>query len=296
MKSLPALLICLILAAPIARAAPPPASAAGWVFHEASSAYGIRDSWERSVQLNADGSYLYLKYAIGTAFNLSAAYAPFLAVPPAGGSYRYTVNPDSTATLTLNDPAGNNLSWILTFSSASAGTLVSAPIGLDGSSLEQGTFFVTAIGAAATVPMSNVSLRGTVGANHPLIAGFVVPGADSRELLIRVVGPGLIPFGIADAWAQPSFQLYQAGNLYRPAEPIYPNWSAIPPTIGSPPPNPTAAFVSIFNLVGAFALPLGSNDSAAVVRLPPGAYTVMAVTAGAGDPGGEALIEVYALP
>jgi len=39
----------------------------------------------------------------------------------------------------------------------------------------------------------------------------------------------------------------------------------------------------------------GSKDAADVVRLAPGIYTVVA-SAGAGDAGGEALIEVYTLP
>jgi len=48
-----------------------------------------------------------------------------------------------------------------------------------------------------------------------------------------------------------------------------------------------AAFTQTY----AFALPAGSRDAAAVVRLPPGGYTVQAT--GVGNTTGNVLVEVY---
>ena len=39
-----------------------------------------------------------------------------------------------------------------------------------------------------------------------------------------------------------------------------------------------------------------AGDSATVMRFLPGSYTAVAATAGSGDPGGDALIEIYAMP
>src|SRR5262249_44785537 len=124
-----------------------------------------------------------------------------------------------------------------------------------------------------------------------------VPGSQVRELLIRVVGPSLAPFGVAGAWADPDFQLCQGTTpVSRDSSSVsnqhhYNDWSQLDGHSA----DTATAFNNIFNYVGAFPLLSDSKDSADVVRLSPGAYTVVAAT-GAGDPGGEALIEVYALP
>jgi len=54
------------------------------------------------------------------------------------------------------------------------------------------------------------------------------------------------------------------------------------------------ATAQLMNLVGAFALPVGSADCALVVTLPPGTYTVQ--VSGVGATTGVALVEVYDLP
>ena len=48
--------------------------------------------------------------------------------------------------------------------------------------------------------------------------------------------------------------------------------------------------------VGAFPLPASSRDSARVVNLAPGAYTVLVESAVPGNAGGTVLIEIYDLP
>ena len=53
----------------------------------------------------------------------------------------------------------------------------------------------------------------------------------------------------------------------------------------------TAALQAAFTQTNDFALPLNSRDAAAIVRLPPGGYTIQIT--GVGDTTGNVLVEVY---
>jgi hypothetical protein len=136
-------------------------------------------------------------------------------------------------------------------------------------------------------------MRGQVSPGHPLIVGLVIPGTQEREVLIRAVGPSLAPFGVSGVWADPDFQFFQGGVHVKPKEAHYGDWSVQPSSGGLP--SAVAGFQKIFAYLGAFPLLAGSKDAADVVRLAPGIYTIVAST-GAGDAGGEALLEVYPLP
>jgi hypothetical protein len=165
-------------------------------------------------------------------------------------------------------------------------------------------------------PAANVSLRGRVTAGQPLIVGFVVPGtrlpeglersaadAVARDILIRVVGPSLTQFGIARVWADPDFQIFRDNVRAPNRQWHYPDWSTFTnryspdnlPVDTRPNPDGVAAFRKIFSYLGAFPLLDNSKDAADVVRLGPGAYTIVCDPAN-GDAGGEVLIEVYFLP
>ena len=105
-----------------------------------------------------------------------------------------------------------------------------------------------------------------------------------REVLIRVVGPSLASFGVTGVWSDPDFALYRETTPAQVNEGHYANG-----------PGGNSGFQKIFTVVGAFPLLPGSKDAADIVRLDPGAYTIVC-NPSAGDPGGEALIEVYFLP
>jgi hypothetical protein len=98
---------------------------------------------------------------------------------------------------------------------------------------------------------------------------------------------------VSGVWADPDFQLYQGPAPANPKEVHDGHWSVQPFSGGLP--SAAAGFQKIFDYLGAFPLLAGSKDAADVLRLAPGAYTVVA-SAGAGDAGGEALLEVYTLP
>lgn len=131
----------------------------------------------------------------------------------------------------------------------------------------------------------NLSTRAWVGAgDEVLISGLVVDGGAPKRLLIRGVGPTLGTFGVQGAISNPKLQLYQGSRLIAVNDDWDDRWDAAPGRIA------TAAAGS----VGAFSLPAGSQDSALVVTLHPGNYSV--VMSGVDGSTGTGLIEVYEIP
>jgi hypothetical protein len=124
----------------------------------------------------------------------------------------------------------------------------------------------------------NLSTRFQVGTgDNILIAGFVLAGTGTKQLLIRAVGPTLASYGVTGTLADPQLAIYDGGTAIASND----NWSAtLTPT---------------FDLVGAFHLLAASKDAAIVVTLPAGKpYT--AQVSGVGATTGEALIEIYLIP
>jgi hypothetical protein len=125
--------------------------------------------------------------------------------------------------------------------------------------------------------MTNISGRAYVyTGGNTLTAGFVVAGPTSEEVLIRGVGPSLGGYGIRNALKNTVVTLYDTkGNQ------ILSNagW------------NNNDAINNAGNYVGAFPMMYPLGDSALLVTLPPGAYTVN--VAGAAGTTGEGLVEIY---
>jgi VCBS repeat-containing protein len=123
----------------------------------------------------------------------------------------------------------------------------------------------------------NVSTRTRIsGRDGALIAGFVIGGETSCRVLARVVGPTLSTLGVNGSLADPTLTLYRAGT--EAAIATNDDWG-------------TAGADGLFARVGAFELPNGSKDAVVALRLPPGAYTLVAQGKGAAD--GQALVEIY---
>lgn len=128
----------------------------------------------------------------------------------------------------------------------------------------------------------NLSTRALVGAGDAaLTPGLVIGGTTPLRVLIRGVGPSLVPLGVSNALARPTLTLF-AGS-----QPVAANagWT----TTGF-----TADLRGAAQAVGAFPLLEFSADSALLVTLEPGAYTVR--LAGLNNTTGEALVEVYVVP
>ncbi|MCF3649862.1 FG-GAP-like repeat-containing protein [Synoicihabitans lomoniglobus] len=136
-------------------------------------------------------------------------------------------------------------------------------------------------GRAVPRGLLNLSTRGRAGAgNSVLIAGFVMGGDESKEVLLRSVGPTLGRLGVDPVVRDPRLALYPANAT----ESIQNNdaWHA----------GPRADRVEeLSREVGAFALDANSADAADVATLGPGGYTV--INEGAQSPDEIVLTEVY---
>jgi phosphodiesterase/alkaline phosphatase D-like protein len=135
---------------------------------------------------------------------------------------------------------------------------------------------------AAGPRVINASTRAFVGTGAEiLIAGFVVGGNGPLRVLVRAIGPGLIPYGVLDALADPLLTVFAGQTAIASND----NWSS---------PANAAEVVAAAAASGAFALANGSRDAALLLTLPPGSYS--AQVSGAGNGTGSALIEIYPLP
>ncbi len=126
---------------------------------------------------------------------------------------------------------------------------------------------------------NNVSARTQLGSD-PLIVGFTVSGDRTTRVLIRAIGPGLMPFGVTNAVTDPKLSVVRMSTGATVAQ--NDNWS-------------TATGVSdAVAATGAFGVPAGSKDAAVVVDLDPGSYSVLI---GKTDPtAGVVLAEIYQVP
>ncbi|MSU24390.1 MAG: hypothetical protein EXS32_11275 [Opitutus sp.] len=135
----------------------------------------------------------------------------------------------------------------------------------------------------APVRLVNVSTLGFAGvAAEGLTPGFVIGGTAPKQVLVRAIGPGLAPFGVVGALADPRLTITPLGKTFTIASNN--DWG----DDGRAPAVQAAILAA-----GAFQLAPGSQDAALVVRLPPGGYTVQ--VRGAGGTTGYVLVEVYDL-
>ena len=130
----------------------------------------------------------------------------------------------------------------------------------------------------------NLSVRGRFGATASNLAtGFSVRGSVSKTVLIRATGPALRAFGIAGGVPDPQLTLHPTGGGRDVVIAGNAGWRGDP------------QLSNAGNAVGAFALSdPASADSAVLVMLPPGGYTVDVSSASGST--GVALLEIYELP
>ncbi len=135
-------------------------------------------------------------------------------------------------------------------------------------------FGLSTLARAETV-LANISTRVRVETGSSVaIGGFVIHGTGPKRLLIRVLGPSLLPFGVSDILVNPSFELFDAlGRSLRAND----DWRSSQQT----------------EIMGTNLAPGNDREAAMVVSLNDGAYT--AIVRGADGGSGVALIEVYDL-
>lgn len=136
--------------------------------------------------------------------------------------------------------------------------------------------------AARGGTLANISDRGMVGVGGDAkITGFVITGDSPRNVVVRVLGPSLARFGVANALANPGLGGYRGpekiaenddwatGNLNR----------SYPAVV--PPPSPL------------HLIPNDPREPALELSLEPGAYTI--IVTGVGNSTGVVLTEVHPL-
>jgi hypothetical protein len=139
--------------------------------------------------------------------------------------------------------------------------------------------------AASAGALINVATRAFVGSGDDvMIGGFIVEGAQPKRMLIRAAGPALRLFGVDEVLPDPVLRVFAHGALAAEND----NWGQ---QAGPGSPAPAAEIAAAAAQVGAFAFPAGSADAAALVTLPPGAYS--AVVEGGGGATGHGLVEAY---
>lgn len=137
---------------------------------------------------------------------------------------------------------------------------------------------------STTPRLSNLSvLSRTGGESGTLIAGFSISGVRPLRVLVRGVGLTLRDFQVPDALSDPRIDLFRADA----GVPIFSNddWVATPAS---------ERLADAAVAVGAFPLSPAGKDSALLVSLVPGSYSVH--ISGNNGASGNVLIEIYEAP
>ena len=202
---------------------------------------------------------------ISSPYNIAVDAAGILYVPDQGHIYRIVPGKEVTVM------AGTiPISRLYTSADGTGATATFAQI--IGIALDQaGTLYVVDSGFPLSqrirkcVPttlaarLSSLSARGLAGTgDQTLIAGFATSGDDTKQLLLRGIGPGLTPFGVSGVLADPALTLFNAaGTVLQQNN----DWGG------------SATLTAIFAQLGSFSLPANSKDAALLATLPPGVYT-----------------------
>jgi hypothetical protein len=131
-----------------------------------------------------------------------------------------------------------------------------------------------------TATVVNISARSQVGTGENiLIAGFVITGNAPKTLLIRGLGPSLVPAGVSGALGDPVLYLFRGGTVVGNND----DWRG------------TSALKSAFVTVGASSLVSDTSyDAALLVTLDPGVYS--AQVSGYNSTTGVGLVEIFLMP
>jgi len=134
---------------------------------------------------------------------------------------------------------------------------------------------------ALPAQLGNISTRAFVQTgDDAMIGGFIVQGTEPKRVIIRAIGPSLTQYGVPNALANPTLELYDgAGTLIASNN----NW--VTTIIGG---IITANQVPDIRASG--YAPKDPFESAIIADLPPGNYT--AIVRGVNNTTGVALVEV----
>ena len=132
--------------------------------------------------------------------------------------------------------------------------------------------------------MGNVSTRLPVGTgDNVLIEGFIVqgPAGSTKKIMVRAIGPSLIPFGITDALPNPTLEIHDSSGAT-----IATNNDWKTTQTGGLITGDQSTDISASGLA-----PGNDLESAIIANLAPGSYT--AVVSGAGNSTGTGVVDAY---
>ena len=224
----------------------------------------------------------------GALFSVSAIGAPPL-------NYQWLFNGAPISGVTNPTALTSQLS-LTNISAANAGTYTVLVTTTNGSATSDPATLTL---STAVTKLGNISTRGVTGSGGQLlIAGFVVtnpvgtPANQTRQMLIRVVGPGLAAQGFnTNLLTDPRLEVYGPGSATVPIL-INDNWGTQTANAQT---NATAvtAIQQAATRTGAFVLPnTASADAVVLATLAPGNYTVQAKGPNNASTG-VVLVEVY---
>jgi Cysteine-rich secretory protein family/SdrD B-like domain len=169
-------------------------------------------------------------------------------------------------------PVPGSGDYTVTFSGGSVPTNQKAVSVLNGQNVKA-DYIVTGSTSPTPTKLANISTRAMVGTGtNVLIGGFIVTGTESKPVIVRGIGPSLpLPGKMLD----PTLELHNASGAMIG---FNDNWGQAA--------NSAA-------IAESGVAPSNENESAILMSLAPGSYTV--VLAGANQTTGTAVVEVYDL-
>jgi hypothetical protein len=143
---------------------------------------------------------------------------------------------------------------------------------------------VTTSAAPIASQLTNISTRGFVQTgDNVIIGGFIVQGIGPKKLIVRAIGPELIPYGVPNVLADPTLELHDGtGALIASND----NWQHT--IIGG-----IITADQVAEIQNSGHAPTVATESAIIANLPPGNYT--AIVRGVNNTIGVALVEAYDL-
>ena len=142
----------------------------------------------------------------------------------------------------------------------------------------------TTIAAPIASQLTNISTRAFAQTgDNVIIGGFIVQGTGPKKLIVRAIGPELIPFGVPNVLADPTLELHDGtGALIASND----DWQHT--IIGG-----IISADQVAAIQNSGHAPTVATESAIIGNLPPGDYT--AIVRGKNIIVGVALVEVYDL-
>jgi hypothetical protein len=119
--------------------------------------------------------------------------------------------------------------------------------------------------------------------DNVMIGGFIVEGTQPKRMIIRAIGPELIPYGVPNVLPDPTLELHDStGALIATND----NWRTT--IIGG-----IITTNQVREITASGLAPADGRESAIIADLPAGNYT--AIVRGVNSSTGVALVEVYDL-